>query len=118
MRDLIYLSMGDTTVPFTDYEGDTRAYCEGMRAAFDYFGVDTDITEMIVGQMEQKPQPVQKVFFLRILGLRQIDIAKLAGVHQSNVSRYLRHKCLDIRRILERAVGAEPVHISRHPIVS
>lgn len=109
MRDLIYLSIGDTTVPFADYEGDTAAYCRGIHDAFRYLGIDSEVSESICHTIEEKPLTVQKVFLLRVAGLKQRDIASVVGLHQSSVSRDIHHACEDVREILRSYVKPQPV---------
>lgn len=109
MTDVVYLSVGDTTIPFRQYEGDTRAYVRGLEDAFRYLGVDTDVTETVVSMVAEKPQQVQKAFLLRVTGMRQVDIAEMIGSNQSSVSRYIQQKCADVRRYLERHVGIPAV---------
>lgn len=104
MKDVVYLSVGDLRVPFVEYEGDTRAYCRGIIAAFNYLGVDSDITEMVTESLSHKPQRVQKVFLLRIAGVKQDEIAKMTGVTQPTVSRDISQRCGDIRDYLRSRV--------------
>ena len=109
MRDMIYLSVGDTTVPFADYEGDTAAYCRGLHDAFRYLGIDSEVSETICHAVGGKPMNVQKVFLLRVAGLKQRDIAEVVGLNQSSVSRDINHACGDVRAILRAYVKPQPM---------
>lgn len=109
MRDVIYLSVGDTTIPFRDYHGDTRAYCLGLRDAFRYLGLDAEVSERLLECIEEKPVIVQKVFLLRVGGLRQREIARLVGLDQSNVSRSISHGCEDVHELLRSWVKPMPL---------
>lgn len=109
MKDMVYLSLGDTNVLFGEYEGDTRAYCEGMRAAFNYLGIDSEVSEQIVTKMEAKPTKVQRVFMLRILGLGTGTIAALTGIPGRTVRRYAHERVDDVRQILRDWVKPVPI---------
>lgn len=108
MKDIVLLSVGDTTIPFAEYEGDTAAYCRGIKDAFGYLGIDSDVSEAVCKSMAGKQQLVQKVFLLRVVGMKQRDIADLVHTNQQEVSRCIRHKCQDIRRILREYVKPQP----------
>ena len=115
MRDMIYLSVGDTTVPFADYEGDTAAYCRGLHDAFRYLGIDSDVSETICQVVGEKPTNVQKVFLLRVLGLRTGAIADLTHIPGRTVRRYAHERIEDVRKILRayvKPVPAEPYELA------
>jgi len=106
--DVILLEVGDTTVPFANHEGDTHAYCRGLADAFRYLGVDTELSETIVDTIGHKPTLVQKVFLLRVVGMKQQEIAETIGTNQQEVSRCIRQRCRDVRAILRRYVKPQP----------
>lgn len=108
MPDMIYLSIGDTYVPFAEHEGDTRAYCRGVQDAFRYLGIDSDVSEAIVETLETKPMLVQKVFLLRVAGLKQKDVAEILHIDQGSVSKCISRKCSDVRSLLRKYVKPQP----------
>lgn len=107
--DTILLEVGDTTVPFANYEGDTRAYCRGLADAFRYLGVDTELSEAIVDTIGQKPTLVQKVFLLRVLGLGTGRIAGMTGIPSRSVRRYAHDRVADVRELLRAYVRPIPI---------
>jgi DNA-directed RNA polymerase specialized sigma24 family protein len=111
MRDVIYLSVGDTAVPFRDYEGDTNAYCLGLRDAFRYLGLDAEVSERLLECIEEKPVIVQKVFFLRVAGKRTGEIATMTGIPGRSVRRYAHKDVEDVRQILMEWVRPVPEHV-------
>jgi predicted XRE-type DNA-binding protein len=100
MKDVVMLEIGDTTIPFGEYEGDTAAYCRGIQDAFRYLGVDSDVSQSILSRMTGKSMAVQKMFLLRLAGFKQKDIAERVGMCQQTVSKYIGQKCDDVREIL------------------
>lgn len=109
MRDTIFLSVGDTTIPFRQYEGDTAAYVRGLADAFRYLGIDMEVTEDVVGMVAEKPMQVQKAFLLRVVGWRITEIGRELGVQNCTVSKYIQGKCADIKAYLEHRTGAVPL---------
>lgn len=110
VKDVVYLAIGDLRVPFGEYEGDTMAYCRGIQAAFDYLGIDADVTEQIVDKLERKPQPVQKVFLLRVAGLQTGLISTMTGIPGRSVRRYAHERVRDVQAILRDYV--KPVAVA------
>jgi DNA-directed RNA polymerase specialized sigma24 family protein len=68
------------------------------------------LRERLMECMEEKSVNVQKVFLLRVCGLRTGRIASVTGIPGRSVRRYAHQDVDDVRRILMEWVRPVPEH--------